>query len=375
MDYRIISGDGHMDIFFMPEDVFTANASSKWKDQVPHVIETDRGLRWEAGGTDRGSVGSWKEFLENPTSEHKRKIETFEKAGLYEITDGRYPPANADVRIQHLERDGVDAEVIYGLLDVPQPDDDPELKVEIYRIYNDWIADFTKGKSDRLAGLACLPNHDPKVAAAELLRVAKLGLRGAEISPGTMSKPMYHKDWDPLWAAGEETGLPISFHTLELWPRKIEDPVEAEAYGDIYSNILLTMFQLSGVEYLSSIVFSGACERYPNFKFVLGECGVSWLPYVLDRMDYEGEGQEGLSLKPSGYFRRQGFSTFESEPTAGDIIPLAGEDRVMWGSDYPHVDGSWPNSQKAIDRDMKKLSDTARRKVTRDNAGKLYGFL
>ena len=158
-------------------------------------------------------------------------------------------------------------------------------------------------------------------------------------------------------------------------PRKIEDPVEAEDYKEIYSSITLTMFQLSGVEYLSSIVFSGAFERYPNFKFVLGECGVSWLPYVLDRMDYGGEGQEGLSMKPSGYFQRQGYSTFESEPTAGDIIPLAGEDKVMWGSDYPHVDGSWPNSQKAIDRDLKKLSDTARRKVTCENAGKLYGFL
>ena len=375
MDYRIISGDGHMDIFFMPADAFTANASSKWKHQVPHVVETDRGLRWQAGGTDRGPVGSWKAALDNPTPEHRRKIDTFEKAGLFELTQGRYPPANADVRLRHLEQDGVDAEVIYGLLDVPQPGDDPGLKVEIYRIYNDWIADFTKSKRDRLAGLACLPNHDPNVAAAELHRVAKLGLRGAEISPGTMNKPLYHKDWDVLWAAGEGTRLPISFHTLEMWPRKIQDPVEAEDYKDVYSNITLTMFQLSGVEYLSSIVFSGACERYPNFKFVLGECGVSWLPYVLDRMDYEGEGQEGLSLKPSDYFQRQGYSTFESEPTAGDIIPLAGEDKVMWGSDYPHVDGSWPNSQKAIDRDMKKLSDTARRKVTRDNAGKLYGFL
>ena len=194
MDYRIISGDCHMDLYFMPADVFTSNASSKWKELVPHVVETEKGLRWQAGGTDRGPVGSWRDAIENFTPEYKRKIEIFEKAGLFDLTQGRYPPANLDVRMRHLQQDGVDAEVIYGLLDVPQLEDDPELKMEIYRIYNDWITDFAKAKPDRLAGLACLPNHDPSVAATELRRAAKLGLRGAEINPGMMTKPLYHKD-------------------------------------------------------------------------------------------------------------------------------------------------------------------------------------
>ena len=113
-----------------------------------------------------------------------------------------------------------------------------------------------------------------------------------------------------------------------------------------------------------------------DFKFLLGECGISWLPYVLDRMDHEGEGQPGLTMKPSEYFHRQGYSTFQKESVAGDLIPLIGAENVIWGSDYPHPDGVWPDSQEAIENNFRNLkSESDKRKVVCENAGKLYGLI
>jgi uncharacterized protein len=108
------------------------------------------------------------------------------------------------------------------------------------------------------------------------------------------------------------------------------------------------MFQLDGAEFLSSIIFSGACDRHPEFRFVLGECGISWIPYVLDRMDHVYHDRYhhlGLSLKPSEFWRRQGYTTYQKEDIASFSIPLAGEDNVLWGSDYPHPDSVWPDSK------------------------------
>ena len=82
-----------------------------------------------------------------------------------------------------------------------------------------------------------------------------------------------------------------------------------------------------------------------------------------------------FSLKPSDYWRRQGFTTFQHETTLADVIHLVGEDNILWGSDYPHADGVWPDSRKTIEADIGQLDERVRRKLTRDNVGKLYRLL
>jgi predicted TIM-barrel fold metal-dependent hydrolase len=139
-----------------------------------------------------------------------------------------------------------------------------------------------------------------------------------------------------------------------------------------------TMFQIVAAEFLASIVFSGALDRFPQFKFVLGEAGVAWLPYILDRMDEEYEDryhQLNLSMKPSELWRRQGYSTYQREPSVAVMIPLIGEDNIMWGSDYPHPDGIWPDSRTWIEKDLAGVSPAVQRKILCENAGKLYGLM
>src|SRR5206468_12548195 len=106
--------------------------------------------------------------------------------------------------------------------------------------------------------------------------------------------------------------------------------------------------------------------------------GVTWIPYILDRMDEEYEDryyQLNLSMKPSELWRRQGVSTYQHEPSVAVMIPLIGEENVMWGSDYPHPDGIWPDSQKWISQDLGSVSPVVQRKILCENAGKLYGLL
>jgi uncharacterized protein len=227
-------------------------------------------------------------------------------------------------------------------------------------------------------GLACIPNHDPDAAAKELRRAASLGLKGADFAVSTAAYPIWHGAWDVLWDAAQECRMPISFHTIGYPVREPADEQMAKDYYLRWRATRTTMFQISAAEYLASIVFSGALDRFPGFRFVLGEAGVTWLPYILDRMDEEYEDryyQLNLSMKPSELWRRQGYSTYQREPSLAPMIPLIGEDTIMWGSDYPHPDGIWPDSQKWIAEDLESVSPAVQRKIVCENAGKLYGLL
>ena len=121
----------------------------------------------------------------------------------------------------------------------------PELITAVYDAYSDWMSEFCKTNPDRLAGLTCLSPTDPNIAAAQLRRASELGLRGAEINVAAAVNPLYHKSWDVLWEAADETGLPISFHTVGLTPRgpKAE---ELEDYYWVVNGVMITLFQLAG---------------------------------------------------------------------------------------------------------------------------------
>ena len=376
MEYDVISGDGHIDLIWLPGDLFKTNVPAKWKDQAPQVIETEEGDRWFAEGKDlaKGPMGGAANMVP-PEQGVAKRIDRMYEFGFWE---GGYHPSTPELRIKDQEIDGVEAEVIYGILGMGTFIEDLELRSEVYKVYNTWVADFCKTNPDRLVALACIPNDDPEIAAAELRRSAALGLKGADFVASTAVKPIWHRDWDPLWAAADECNIPISFHATTAPIREPNDAQMAKEYSLPYRAIKLTMFQMAGGEFLASIVFSGALERYPGMKFVLGESGVSWIPYVLQRMDDEYDDKFyhlNFSLKPSEYWRRQGYTTFQHETTIADLVHLVGEDNVIWGSDYPHNDGIWPDSRKLMEEDLGRLSEGVRRKITCENAGKLFGLM
>ena len=146
-------------------------------------------------------------------------------------------------------------------------------------------------------------------------------------------------------------------------------------YFTQYRLVRSALFQTDTMEVLVSMLASGACDKYPEFNFVLGESGVTWLPYVFDRLDTEYHDRArslGFKMKPSDYFRRQGFVTYQQDQFLEPIVPLIGEDNIMWGSDYPHPDSLWPDSRAVLDRNLSAISPGVRRKIVSENAAKLY---
>ena len=258
---RFISGDSHIDLTWLPPDTFTARAPNQWKNAAPRVVETERGLRWRTEDLDLGGVagvgpsGSDLAMFQDSDERIHRMVQV----GFYDdAAKGLFHPTTVELRLRDQDVDGVEAEVIYGVLGVADKIEDRELAGVVHQIYNDWISDFCKGNESRFAGLACLPNHDSVAAAKELRRAAKLGLRGAEISVSTAAKPIYHRDWDVLWEAAADLGMPISFHCRGL-PARPPDPVDAERYSLEFKAVSSAVFELSAPEALASIILSGAC--------------------------------------------------------------------------------------------------------------------
>ena len=399
MELEIISGDGHIDLTWLPPELFISNTPARFRDRMPQVKDTKEGKRWYIEGRPLAWVAAavpdstWDRYVPG----HSRRLDRMEELGFF--SDGQkgiFRPTTPALRIKDQDLDGVSGEVIYGILGLAGGftsgqsinaigDElsasafgitDPEVASLVFEIYNEWVAEFCKDMTSRFAGLACLSGNDPKVACKQLRRAAEIGLRGAELNVSTTIEPIYHRDWDILWATAAECRLPISFHTLGLPPRLPKEP-DKDEYRWVSDGLSYTLFQLSGAEYLSSIIFSGACDRYPDFKFVLGECGIGWIPYILHRMDEEHNNHAfhiNLSLKPSEFWRRQGYSTFQNEFLTEDLVSRVGEDSIIWGSDYPHPDGVWPDSRKVIEGNLGHLDNEIVRKVVYENTAKLYGF-
>ena len=131
---------------------------------------------------------------------------------------------------------------------------------------------------------------------------------------------------------------------------------------------------------LGAMIHSGALERFRNLRVVLGESGIGWIPYVLDRMDYEYEDRfkhvlPQMKMKPSDYWRRQCRATFQNDRIGAKLLDDMGLETVMWGSDYPHSDGVFPDSQEYITRQFSYLPSEVRRKIICENVGKFYGLI
>ena len=377
MQYNVISGDSHVDMTWMPGDLWVSQAPAKFQAVAPHVVETDEGLKWTAEGKTLGVFGGSSFGFGKAQRGASKRIDSMFAEGFYE---GPPRPTTPELRLKDMEMDGVDAEVIYGILGVGMRFDNPELTRYVYNVYYEWAAEFCGTNPGRWAALAPLASHDPQAAAEDLRTAAKLGLKGADFAVSIAVKPLYQQEWDVLWEAASECAMPVSFHfTVGMRPSiRQPDPEDLAAYKTKLSLVSDACSQLEGALHLTSIIYSGACERYPNFKWVLGESGVTWVPFLLARMDAHRQDerhQADLPMLPSEYWRRQGHSTFQTDSILADMVDLVGEDNAIWGSDYPHPDGVWPDSQSTIEQDLGRLDERRRRKIICENAGKLYGFL
>jgi predicted TIM-barrel fold metal-dependent hydrolase len=169
----------------------------------------------------------------------------------------------------------------------------------------------------------------------------------------------------------------LHFHTFPATDPELRKQLEPTiARRMTYSG--LCRFQMTLATILTDLMGAAVFERFPNIRVVFGESGIGWIPYVIDRMDFEYQDQyQDLKLKmlPSEYWRRQCKATFQFDRVGTKLIDEMGIETLMWGSDYPHPDGVWPESKKYIEDQFSHLPAEVTYKMTCENAGKFYGLI
>jgi predicted TIM-barrel fold metal-dependent hydrolase len=374
MTFRVMSADSHMDLLYLPPDTFTARMDAAWGERIPRVVERNGQQMWASADDTLAPYATY-----GPGVTGGRRGRVLAEAGFASGKQTR--PSHPTQRREDQERDGVEAEVIYGIIGISRGFfgskgiTDPRLLSDVYAAYNRYIADFNAALPGRFYGLGCLPNHDGAAAAAEVRRCAALGLKGAVFVPWGSAMPVWDHMWEPMWTAAEETGLVVSFHVFEGGGSTVGYEVKGVKRADVIG-AWTVVAPLQMDEILASVILSGVCQRHPGLRLVLGESGIGWLPYMLERLDdtYEERLADDLALPlpPSAYFKRQIWATFQKDLHGVRAMAAIAPDNVMWGSDYPHRDGTWPFSRKAIDEQFRDMPEPIARKMLWDNVRHLY---
>ena len=376
MQYKRISADCHLDMPWMPPELFTSEASNELRDRMPYVTDGPDGPMWVTkSGANFGLLNGVGPGGAKLVPGQNKRVDIMAATGMFaDGQKGIQRPSDPHLRAKDMDRDGVDAEVIFGILGVASRVRDHEAANEMLRIYNDWLKGFCSHYPDRQIGLACLPYGDIDAAVKEIHRVAKAGLRGLELSCSWDMEPMWHPVWEPLWKAVNDVQLPL--HFFPAMPASVRESLT----GDLRRKAQFTSvagFQMNLINIIAAIIGAGVLERYPNLRIGLGESGIGWLPYALDRMDFEYEDRfrDLMKLKPSEYWRRQCRATFQFDRIGAKLVDDIGVETLMWGSDYPHPDGVWPESSKYIEEQFEGLPADVVHKITCENAGKFYGLI
>jgi len=378
MDYKIISFDDHLDLGYLPADFWTRRMPRALAERAPHVEERDGEALWVCDGK---VWGGWRGKLKGdgkapplgPT------VTALDRGGESDHSQRR--PAVPELRLADMDRDGVWAHVIYGPI-FSIVADDPALRDECHRVYNDSLGELCAAAPDRLFGVPMLPPF-PEPAIAELQRLAKAGgWRQANLQIAEVRPRLHDAAWEPFWKLLEETGIILSFHVAVIGLPK-DDP----AFGKPQSAFALAkLFTGQFLDPFIDLFAWGILERYPRMRIVMAEAGLGWLPWLVQELDHRFElmyrakdywdrrGGIHLKSKPSELFKRQIYASFQDDPVAMSLLQIMGEDNVLWASDYPHPDSTWPYSGAAIEAQMADLPAAMKKKLLHDNAAKLYGL-
>jgi predicted TIM-barrel fold metal-dependent hydrolase len=283
---------------------------------------------------------------------------------------GAHDPA---ARLADLDDQGIWAELIFPsralwvLLS-----GDPALQAACCQVYNDWLHDEVMSRSPRLIGAAMLPVLDTSDAVAELRRNTERGFQTVFLPTATPEGREYNREeWQPLWAAAAEAGISLSFHIGTGM-----DPVVYRGLGGAITNHVVSFYGAQTT--LCHLVASGTLDRHPGLHVSFVESGGSWLPAVMERMD-EAQRQYGtfflrpqLPMLPSEYVRRQVHVSFQHGRAALAVLDFTGVDALMWGSDYPHLEGTYPNTRAVLAEIFDGVPDATRAAITGGNFAKLF---
>ena len=379
---RFVSADDHIDLRWLPKDLWTERLPANLRARGPRVVETEKGDFWTWEGQTFSPHGYY------TAAQGSGAMWAIERGGV--MRPGELRPTTADLRLNDMDRDGADASIMYGPTD-PMPIIDAELRRRCYEAYNDWLAEFCAAKPERLIGVAQLSMEDPQAARDELERLSKRGgLRHVNILASRANPAVYDEAWEPFWALAEEVGIPIGFHLAVLVKKTRLDEGNRGAANVVVATASRFAQEPPGIQLLepmTGLIFSGMLDRHPRVKIVMAEAGLAWVPSMIQGLDiwYQrtrdgrrltGDGPVSLpKMPPSEYFHRQIWISFVDDPLGVKMVgSVLDVDKIMFGSDYPHPASTWPDSQKVLEESKESLSENDWQKVFRDNARALFAI-
>jgi predicted TIM-barrel fold metal-dependent hydrolase len=288
------------------------------------------------------------------------------------------PPGARDLvlRMKDLDEEGIWAEVVYQSIGLwCALIEDPQLIRDAARAENEWLVSEVQGLApDRLVPAALMPMLQVDDAVAELRHAADIGLHLVSLPTGhPPGAEAYNDDsWEPLWAAAEEAGMVVGFH---IGTDGIDQAKAFRGPGGAVLNYVHTTY---GGQYVAQkLVLSGVFERHPDLKVLISEGGATWVPFVGDRMN-EGYRQHymfvrpQLSRLPKEYLYENVYASFQHDETAPAAMSAMGYRNVMWGSDYPHAEGTYGHTQKTLHELFDDQTPEVRERITRGAFEELF---
>ena len=360
----IVDADGHV--------VEPVAAWSGLPDEHRVRIELD------ASGFEHVVVGDT-EILGVPLGTLTRPGSTFDDPSTYRpFADAQPGGSDPAVRLADMDQEGIDQAVLYPTIGLyAAAINDPRAAVAVARAYNDWLASYCAAAPKRLFGAAMLALQDPAAAEKELRRArTELGLTAAFVRPNPVcGRSLSDRAYDPIYATAQELGVTIGIHegssvTIPtLGADRPFNPLILHAVSHSFEQMLAC----------AQLMALGTFERHPELRCVFLESSGGWAPFWLARLDEQAESFGGfcpeLVAKPSEYFARQCAISFEvDEHTLPAMVGFLGDEGIVWGSDYPHHDATFPGATRAIRRTVAPCSTATQVKVLGLNARRLYGL-
>jgi predicted TIM-barrel fold metal-dependent hydrolase len=348
-----VSGDAHVN---EPRDLWSANLPASLRTQA---------MRGIAAGDD----GNWSLLFENDAVDQ-----------IVVADDERLRMNDPEHRYAVMRAEGIVGECVFPTIGLYVWGlTDPAGGAASCRVYNEWIAaGLARSPRFRCAGL--VPTWRMDDALAEVAWIVDAGL-GAVMLPATAAPEWNHPDWAPLWAAIAETRLPVVMHQGTGHSMYFY-----RGPGAGVANLLAT--QSMGPRAAGLLATSGVLAAHPDLHVVFVEFNAGWLAWTMQTLDYYTTAFARYGTTPSGkpwvnpalpeapseYLRRQVHATFQDDPVGMHNVALTGADVLLWGSDYPHEEGTTPHSRAVVARlAVGHDRDTVRR-VFRDTTARLFHF-
>jgi predicted TIM-barrel fold metal-dependent hydrolase len=366
----VLSSDSHI---FEPPDLWTRRIDAAFRDRAPRMVRVDGA---DEIVVEQGQVLSGIGLLSNTGVRFEAPEAISGRARFEDVPRGGYDP---DQHLRDMRLDGVAGEVLYpsqGLFYFRVAD--PALMSAIFRAYNDWLAEFCRTDPARLKGIAMINVDDVADGIRELGRTARMGFAGAMITEYPAEERRYdHPDYEPFWAAAQDLGMPISLHTATRRQGRIRG-AGANTLRDASSRATKAFYP--GLS-MCDMIFSGVFERHPRLQLAIVEFELAWAPHLLSTMDYTYRERHEEALyrfkgdaRPSDFFHRNVCLSFQEDAVGIRLRDVIGVDNMMWGSDYPHSESTFPQSRKILAGILAGVPEDEQAKIVGGNTARLYGF-